>query len=95
MSIKVQPDSFGLCSGCRHSHIIETVKGVTVFCMIHYSPAIQIKAPILRCNEFEDKSQPTVQNLEKIAWVLCTDKSKKIGFKPWKEFKKMDDEDGD
>lgn len=77
------------CSCCQH------VKGTgltqeATFCHTRgNSPPLRITWKVTMCNDYEDKREPTLWQMEKIAWRFSVDNKKKtMGFlnpKSWKE----------
>jgi len=71
-----------LCSSCRFS---TTIKGVRlgdeiVSCGARNTPAT-ISFRVTSCTEYVHRGQPSLWNMEQIAWVLRSNPSgKKVGF---------------
>lgn len=82
IDIKTHRD--GLCGKCRESLVFEQIDGtVTYLCNSRSSVPLVITKPVIKCNDFDDRNHASRYELEKIAWVVRTDKSgKAIGFKP-------------
>ena len=76
-----------LCSSCNHSHIMEDEQGnVTIQCSYYGfgRESIVINKKIIKCNNHEERHRTPLHQLERIAWVLRTDRfGKQIGFKPY------------
>lgn len=92
MNIKMQPTAVGLCATCRESQIIEDDTGATITLCHYYghSGLLRIQRPVVRCNQYDRKGRLNSHEMEKIAWVVRTDKSgKTIGFEA--PPKKVDD----
>lgn len=84
MGFKIQPGtSASLCGTCREALVIEFADHSEVRCHSRGSDALLIRGPVLRCNDYDNKTRPSKWDMEKIAWVITTDKSgKAIGFTP-------------
>jgi len=69
-----------LCGSCRHSHIFtEAARGEkTVFCC--YDVRVRMKGPISQCNKHSDRNQPSLHDMNEIAWQLQTNKGRHVGF---------------
>ena len=85
MRFKIQPDMSGtLCSSCREAMIVDYADGRReVFCHSRGTEPMRVRRPVVRCNDFDDRRTPAKWEMDKIAWVVTTDKSgKAIGFAP-------------
>lgn len=82
----------GLCVTCRTSHIMEFANGTSAtFCFQFGSPGLRITNPVIRCNEYDARGRMNSHEMEKIAWVVKTDRSGlAAGFRP--PTKKDDDD---
>ena len=71
-----------LCSSCRHAI---TIKGARlgdelVSCGFRWQLR-RISFPATSCSEYVDRGQPTLEDMEEIAWMLRSSPSrKKVGF---------------
>ncbi len=74
-----------LCRTCRHSLNFERHTGEEFFyCCVERT--IPVPHDIIRCSDFADRTQAEVWGLEKIAWMLRTDKGgRATGFSPPKK----------
>jgi hypothetical protein len=89
MGFKIQPSIDGsLCATCRDSQIVDFADGKSVV-HCHTRGAmkpIAIRGPVVRCNDYDDRRLAAKWDMEKIAWIVTTDKSgKTIGFAPPKK----------
>lgn len=95
------PDFFrpSLCDSCRESQVMKgrTFNEEITLCHANGSQPFRILRPVMECSEYDDKSAPSLWQLEKIAWRIDMDNSSKpIGFlspKAWKSLHKDDDDD--
>ena len=78
LNIKVGSEA-GLCGSCRHSHIVRTVKGLTIDC--DAGQPRRIPAPVLECNLHSAEGHSR-HEMERLGWVLEVKKGEIIGFKP-------------
>jgi hypothetical protein len=83
MRVKIQPDSVGLCGTCREAQVTEFSNGRReVRCHSRGTRPILVTSPVVKCNDFDDKASPSQWEMQKIAWVVATDRSgNAIGFK--------------
>ncbi len=77
-------DEPSLCLSCRHATII---RGRNLHEIVDCGRLSQddsrITFPVTFCSGYSDRRQPTVFQMEQIAWVLRSDATKKpIGFHP-------------
>ena len=73
-----------LCLSCRCALIIKG-RGLSdelTLCRAGSGMAdLRITRPVVECNSYDDKRQPSLNQLEKIAWRVCPDNRKKTtGF---------------
>ena len=102
MVVKIQGGtrgSKGLCSTCSYSQIIKGTSDSEelVYCSRLSSwEGGRVPFTVVECNEWADKSKPSLHDMRQTAWVLSTDKQKKYGFQSPKEWRKgrEDNEDG-
>ena len=94
-------DEPSLCLSCRHATIIrgKNLHDEIVECSLLYHEDSRITFPVAFCSGYSDRRQPTVRQMEQIAWELRTDRKKGlIGFHPPKRHAKdpryMLDDDG-
>lgn len=83
--IKVTPNRQpGLCGTCREGVVTEHADGTVVtICNVLYNTPRRVQSPVLRCSDYDLRGRLNQHDLEKIAWVIRTDKSgKTIGFAP-------------
>ncbi|MDP1570183.1 MAG: hypothetical protein Q8L86_09280 [Vicinamibacterales bacterium] len=72
-----------LCHTCRHATV---VKGVSarheiIECRRLSTPHDHVRFPVTSCTGYSDRRQPSLDDMEDIAWVLRTDvKRHQIGF---------------
>jgi hypothetical protein len=75
----------GLCNKCRYAHVhVYEDGGAVVTCSeANGTLGYRISRPVSECSDFENKNDASKWDMEKIAWVVTTDKSgTSIGFKP-------------
>ena len=79
MSVKIYMNQPVLCRSCRWGTVFTRQNNKT---SVHCNEMGKAVPPDIRtCSEYEDKSQPSRHELEKIAWQVRTDRSGKIiGF---------------
>lgn len=78
------------CSMCQHIRGTQLDQDMVLCHTRGGSPARQIKWTVTRCNDYEDKRQPALWQMEKIAWRFSVDnKRKKAGFITPSEWKSM------
>jgi hypothetical protein len=91
MRIKVLRDTAydenGLCKSCKYSHIMEDDQGnIMMLCKAALDSALQLKNKVVKCNCYKRKEAVPLYQLERVAWILRTDKfGKRIGFKPYRD----------
>lgn len=76
-------DRTSLCLTCRHATVIEgsALRDRIVECSQLSSRNARITFPVAFCNRYADRRQPSLRDMEEIAWVLRTDPKKNtIGF---------------
>lgn len=67
-----------LCESCWHSTIIN---GENFEKIVHCNElGRDIRFKVNRCNRYDDKALPSLQDLEKIAWVVESRVKDKVGF---------------
>lgn len=71
-----------LCPGCRFS--FRTTGALTgrqtIVCNALHPPK-QLREPIAQCSAFSDRTTPSLDQMEEIAWSLQTDKGgRSVGF---------------
>lgn len=85
-----------LCLTCRDGQVIKGARDREEFQWCHaHGTTKRITWKVMDCSEYDNKSQPGLWQLEKIAWRFCKDdKRKTTGFLDAKQFKeKFPDED--
>lgn len=82
-----KPDGPSLCKSCRNGTIM--CSGVNnqekTYCD---SISEYIHMKVTECSSYDDKSQPSRDQMERVAWILYGERGKEIGFMPASEFKK-------
>jgi len=74
------PKGEGLCHTCREGFIVELNNNEQIIkCQYSY---VNLTRPVIKCSEYDPKNLPSRRDMEKIAWVITTDKRRKIGFRP-------------
>ena len=78
-----------LCARCKSSHIINNEgQGEVVYCR---ESGYEKRLPfaVFRCNTYVPRTHVSVWDMEKIAWILTTDKKgKEVGFVKSSKYKK-------
>jgi hypothetical protein len=78
-------DEPSLCLTCRNATIIRgrTLRDEIIDCGLLYREDSRITFPVASCSGYSDRRQPTLREMEEMAWVLRTDRRKStIGFVP-------------
>lgn len=88
-----------LCTTCSYSQVIKGASDSQeiVFCgRLGSWEGGRVPFKVVDCNEWADKSKPSLHDMRQTAWVLSTDKQKRFGFQTPKEWRKgrEDNEDG-
>jgi len=70
-----------LCRTCSMGHHIQAANsGFELIRCMRFSPLV-IQEPIARCSHYLDRTRPSLQAMEEIAWSLMTDKGgRSLGF---------------
>lgn len=79
-----------LCKSCRCAHIVSGIqdKDTRVLCRFGQDKPILMHQPILKCTEYENREQPALWEMEKVAWRLLPGSTgKHAGFMTPGEFK--------
>ena len=79
-----------LCVTCRHATIVQGpgLQDRIVACGLLSDRDSRIPFPVCSCSGYADRRQPTVHEMEDIAWILRTDSRRKsIGFVQARELK--------
>jgi hypothetical protein len=79
-----------LCLTCRHATVVQgpSLKDRIVHCGALSDGDSRIPFPVSACSKYSDRRQPTLYDMEDIAWVLRTDPHRKsIGFVQARELK--------
>src|SRR2546425_7635677 len=71
-----------LCHRCEEGQIIkgQQVSDETVICHESYYRPFRIIRPVVECNRFRERMTKSKGEMEKIAWVLETNRGRPIGF---------------
>jgi hypothetical protein len=81
--VKVQPGFTTLCVRCEYGQVVTFRNDSTTVICHHGMHPWKVYRSVVQCNEFEDRNTASKHDMEKIAWVVRTDKSgKAIGFTP-------------
>lgn len=72
-----------LCLSCRRSTWRKDRSGHT-YIQCHAFER-KVDSVTVECSEYDDKGRPALWDMEKIAWVLMSDKKGPIGFRPIKD----------
>jgi hypothetical protein len=71
-----------LCSSCRYALVVKGARlgDEIVKCNVLGSQA-HLRFPVTSCSAYENRAQPTLWQMEEIAWVLrSSPRGKKVGF---------------
>jgi hypothetical protein len=83
-------DEPSLCLTCRHATIIrgKNLRDEIIECGLLFREDSRMTFPVTSCSGYSDRRQPTLRQMEEIAWVLRTDRGKRpIGFVPARELR--------
>lgn len=70
-----------LCNSCQYGHHFVRANGVTTTRCTVDADTILVPGDIVTCSKYHHAGQPDQWDLEKIAWVLRTDRTgKPVGF---------------
>jgi hypothetical protein len=69
-----------LCDTCQWSLIVKGLSGRTLHKCEWLD--VSIREPIVECGKYNDKRQPTLMSMEKIAWHVSADPKNPVGFRP-------------
>ena len=89
----VQHGEPSLCLTCRHATVVQgpSLQDRIVDCGQLASGRSRIPFPVSSCSGYSDRRQPTLREMEDVAWVLRTDsRSKSIGFVQARDLKPRD-----
>lgn len=76
-------DAASLCTSCDHSWIRTDGKGEHRFCKATYEHIVPVYGKVTQCNFYDDKRVVKDYAMEKIAWMVNSDRHGKIlGFTP-------------
>lgn len=80
-------DTDSLCYTCRNAQVMrgQTLDREIVLCdEIIYGGMAGQRVPfkISECNKYADSNHPSKHDMEQVAWILKTDKGRRIGFQP-------------
>jgi hypothetical protein len=79
----VQHGEQSLCYSCKHATVVRgrSLQEEIVECAQIATARGQIRFPVTECSEYLHRNQPSIREMESIAWILRTDASRKrIGF---------------
>jgi hypothetical protein len=81
-----------LCSSCRYGfHTKASLSGNELVLCMAVNPAMRVPEPLAECSTYLDRTQPTLHDMQEIAWSLMTDKGgRKLGFLSPEELRKRD-----
>lgn len=86
-----------LCRTCRWVHIVPGFAESQQ--LIHcrwLRPSLLVRFPVNECGCYDDRRIPSKHDMEKIAWILLTNKTgRSIGFVTAKHFREIEGEDAD
>jgi hypothetical protein len=80
-----------LCRTCEHGLIMKGASGDQEKVLCNYgAEIIDVGFHVIECTGYRNKAVPSLYDMEKIAWVLVTDKkATKVGFVSAKEWKRQ------
>jgi len=85
MSVKViggtpRSDGSSLCMTCRAAWHMRTVNlGEVVMCRA-FNNGFRINAPVVECATYDDKRQPSLYDMQQIAWEVSSRSRGAVGF---------------
>lgn len=75
--------TMGLCGSCREGTTRQHDNGDVVTMCDAGMNTQRVHRPVVRCTDYDEKGSVSKWDMEKIAWIVTTDKSgKTIGFQP-------------
>jgi hypothetical protein len=86
-------DEPSLCLTCRHATIIRgrNLRDEIIECGLLYRDDSRITFPVAYCSGYSDRRQPTLREMEEMAWVLRTDRRNRlIGFVPARNLRRKE-----
>ena len=89
----VQHGEPSLCVSCRHATVVQgpSLHDRIVDCGQLAGGRSRVPFPVASCTGYSDRRQPTLREMEDVAWVLRTDsRSKRIGFVQARDLKPRD-----
>lgn len=78
-------DEPSLCLSCRRATVVrgKSLRDEIIECGLLRDDDSRISFPVTSCSSYSDRRQPTLYQMEVIAWELRTDRTKsRIGFHP-------------
>jgi hypothetical protein len=71
-----------LCSSCRYALVVKGARlGDEIVRCTNLGTETRLPFPVTSCSAYEDRSMPSLWNMEQIAWVLRSSPGgKKVGF---------------
>lgn len=75
-------DTSSLCFSCKKAQITrgEKLDHEIVQCGDLSAPNDVVRFKVTTCNRYLNAAHPSIREMEEIAWILCTDTKKQIGF---------------
>jgi hypothetical protein len=84
-----------LCYSCNWGHVVRGYRDTDeiVQCMRPYLE-IRIPFPVRECSSYKHKNSPSMEDMEKSAWILLTKRiERRLGFIKADEFRRIHGED--
>ncbi len=84
-----------LCYSCTWGHIVKGYRDCDeiVYCMRPY-PDVRIPFPVRECSSYANKNTPSMDDMQKSAWILLTKRiERKLGFIRAEDFRRIHGDD--
>ena len=70
-----------LCSSCRYALVVKGARLGDEIVRCNALGGQRLRFPVTSCSAYENRAQPTLWQMEEIAWVLrSSPRGKKVGF---------------
>lgn len=74
--------SKSMCQTCRYAQNIRGINMQERTICVRTAPAFPITFPILTCSGYDDKRQPSLYDMEQIAWNVQSRNRGPVGYAP-------------
>ena len=77
-----QRSDVNLCTTCACAHVLTVESGQRhIRCNQNYQNPLTLRQAVTQCSGYLDRTRPSLQQMQDIAWTLMTDKGgRKVGF---------------